>query len=355
MPALLLFALACAPTVHVGDTGLTGAATGDHAVVVTVAMDYATGALTTVDVDDLAVDDTLMTTSGDPGVAADDGYVIQLDRFGYDTVRLLEPGAWSAPRWQRDVGDHANPLDATICADKLFVSLHSRDHLGVYRLEDGAELGAVDLSGFSDGDGVGPEPASIVERADGTLLVALQRFDQLHEWADMGGRVVEIDCATERVTRSWEVGANPSVHPWDDDRVLLTAEPFGADPGGLYALSPADGALTPLEAASALGGSPAGASVHDGTALIATLADDRSGYDLLCVDVDRGEVELLDHTTSFVTAVERAPDGAAWVALHWGWTDPNAAFAGLRLFDGCTERATVRTALGPYGLAFVTP
>ena len=57
---------------------------------------------------------------------------------------------------------------------------------------------------------------STIEMAE-KLYAGLQRFDTTGEWwAAEGGKVVEVDCASMAVTRSWDVGANTNVVEWPD-------------------------------------------------------------------------------------------------------------------------------------------
>ena len=339
---IVLWLGACLPHVDVDTDAGDGLVDGAQVVLTTLADDYSVGALSTVDLDDWAVADGLVPTSGDAVVRVDDGRIYQLDRFNYDTVRVFEPGSWE-PRVEFEVGDLANPHDVDVCGGKLFVSLHGRDHLAVYD-ERGWLAGTVDLSAFADGDDVGPEPSGLVER-DGQLFVALHRKDRSDGWANAGGRVVQVDCAAEEVVDSWAIGANTSVHDGEGG-VFVTGGAWDGDAGGLWWL---DGDVERLVETDvgidAVVGGPEQALVigHD--------ADDV--YGVYCFD---GELELVEATGSYLVAAAATATGQAWISARSHWSDTESE-AGLLVYDiaSCTRIGDdwVRTELDPYSLAIL--
>jgi hypothetical protein len=342
------------------DTGLSD---GPLAVVATTSLDYATGALATVSLDGRAVRAGVATLTGDPAVRSAPGLVIQLNRYGHDTVRLYRPGDWSAPQREWSVADGAspppNPVDATVCGGFLWVALLNRDTLPSWDPATGLRGPTADLRAFADGDGIGPEPGSLVAR-DGVLYVALQRLDQSAGWVDTGGRIVALDCADGRVLQSWEAAGNPAVAPWPGDpRLLVRARAFGGQPGGLFALDPDLPGLTPLFPLDTAEDAPLQAAATGRHALLVRLRRDYSASAIDCVDLDAGTATRHSETAAFLAAAEAAPDGTVWLAQHWGWEDPAAVRPGLRILDPatCTERtdAPIDLGLGPVSLAFSPP
>jgi hypothetical protein len=357
---LLLLAFACGPEDPPSVPVIEQPWNPDHettAVVATVARDYTVGALATVDLDTFQIREELATISGDARVAFDDGTLIVLNGYGVDTVRLYEPGAWSAPRIELGMSDGSptNPHDAAICDGKLFVLLYETDAIAIHDPDSGEEIGSVPLGGYADDDGL-PEPWNLVE-IDGALYVALNRLDRDDAWSDRGGLVVEVSCDEEKVVRTWSTAGNPMVHRWDDDaRILVSTRAYASDPGGLSILDTRDGSYTPLVAQEALGGTADEATAFGSHAIVAALATDYESTALQCVDLETGDVETIDTTADFVTAVVGNDRGEAWIGTDWGWVDPDAAQPRLRVFDvaTCAEWTgePLRLDLAPYSLTF---
>ncbi len=357
---LALSLCACPPTTGLDDSGDgpepdTGAPSGEQttAVITTVASDYTTGAFATVDLETWSLSDELFVTSGDPAVSVSEGVVFQLNRYGYDAMRRYEPGSWTAPVWEVALEDLSNPYEAQICEGAIFVALYDAGTIGIYDLDSGEELGAVDLSAFDDADSSGPEPSSLVPYG-GKLYAGLERLDRDDSWSDAGGVVVEIDCAERAVTRSWSVGGNTAVHAWAEGHGLLVrARAFEDDAGGLYALDPdADS----LELLVDMGGEQvSNLGAYGDAAVITSLSADYTSSSLHCVDLAGGAVTSSEATNAYYTDVAVNDRGEAWLATGASWMDPEAP-TGLWVHDiaGCQSKTEqpIQPSLHPWGVAF---
>ena len=147
------------------------------------------------------------------------------------------------------------------------------------------------------------------------------------------------------------------VHRWGDDaRILVSTRAYAGDPGGLSILDTTDGSYTALVGQDVLGGTADEATASGSHAVVAALATDYESTAIQCVDLETGDVETIDTTVDFVTAVVGNDRGEAWIGTDWGWVDPDAAHPELRLFDvaTCAERTEepLRLALAPYSLTF---
>lgn len=367
LPILHLL-LACLPKAAVDDTGDPGGTpTGDGgtagqqtAVLTTLSMDFATGSLATVDLDDWTVTDEITTTSGDASVVVDEGLAVQLNRFGFDSLRLHTPGQWEKPRWEVSVADAegtTNPTDAALCDGQLFVALYERQHLLVLDPDTGALSGAVDLSAWTDADGTSAEPGSMVRRGD-RLYVALERLDRGKGWVDAGGKVVEVDCPSRAATRAWDVGANTRVFDWPGrEEVLVGARAWGEMKGGVYVLDPAAGTVALRIDLDASGTTVAGVAAAGDAAVLLTLSADWQTYGIHCADLLDGTVVQAEARTEYLQAVVANDRGEAWISAHWGWTDPDAASPGLVVYDiatctSLTGATPITFSLAPASVAF---
>lgn len=324
--------------------------TSGVAVATGVSMDYAVGNLFAVDRGDLTLYDGLTATSGDPVVRVDGGLVLQLNRYGYDSIRLYEPGFFERPVLEFSTDDGGtlptNPVDARVCGDKLFVALYGRDQLPWYSLDFGRIMGRATLADLADGDGVGPEPGSLAE-LDGTLLVGLNRLDRGEGWTDRGGAVVALDCADGARLGQWEPGGNAAVWEGGPTGALVSARPFEDKEGGLFLF---DGALTPCWQPPQ-GEEITGVAADAHRAVVTTLAADLVHARARCVDLDTGASELLLETTSLLSELRLDPEGRVWLSAGWGTQGETPA---LRLIDltTCSTTEEIIPLLAPFSVDF---
>lgn len=346
-----------------GDDDVAAGAT--HAVVTTT--DYSVGSLALVELDGWAVQDEIVTTSGDPSVTVDDGTILVVNAFGADNLTAYDPEDFSAPLFQVSTGAGSNPRRVASCGGAYFVTRYEEASLLVLDPGTGQTVGTVDLSGWDDGDGT-PEAFSAVA-LDDTLYVSLQRFERAgYVWtpAADGGRILEIDCGTRTVLREFTTGPSPTLarHPMDPGKLLVFEgvyydETFAvAQDGGARVLDPGTGALdagyTWPEAE--VGGNLAGfGGLASGKGILAVGTD--TGSRIYCADLAAGTATLLDESTSFVNDVAADDRGDVWVVQRVSWLDPESD-AGLRIFEAetCTERTAggwIATSLEPYAVAFL--
>jgi len=353
---LLLLLSACAPTADTGDTGTsdtadTGTATAQtHAVLTTT--DFAVGALATVDLDSLAVDDDLLPTSSDPFVSVMQDEVFQVNGLGVDSVAVYTPGSWGAPQVQFSVGSGTNPHAVALIDGELFVSLYEEAHLGIFDPTDGTALGSVDLSAYGGSDGI-PEASTMVV-VNGDLYVALERLNRDDGWSDDGGMVVQVDPSLRAVTKAWAVGPSPIVyaHPTDSTKLMVRTGLYAQAVGGLRVLDPTQDAPDPLLVdASALGYGIAGyAAASTGAGIIVGEHSDAT-YTLGCVAPDGTVTDVYGPTADWLTNPAGDDRGRAWVAVR-----SVSGTSGLLVVDLATcsvvNDTLVQTDLPPYRIAF---
>ena len=240
---LILLMTACSGTEFVADTGEdTDETTSINPTAVLTTSDYQVGALATMDIDTQEITDTLATIHSDAAVSSGGDWVFQINRLGMDSIRVYEPGQWTAPLLEFSTGDSSNPHGAVLCHDQLVVSLYAESYLAVFEPLTGTQIDAVDLSQWADDDG-SPEASSMVISGD-YLYVALQQFSS---WVSTSGTVLKIDCFTMEIVTEWATGPSPSLSPIpNNDQLLLlnTGNWFEAD-GSLQVLDTETGSLQP--------------------------------------------------------------------------------------------------------------
>jgi len=301
--------------------------------------DFTVGALAEVDLDTFTVGDEITATTGDSVVRADSGYVIVINRFQHDSVRLYDSADLLTPLTEFSTGAGSNPQEALLCDGKLFVTRLELDTIGVYDPDTGLPVGEVDLSAWADDDGV-PEAATMA-RLDDALYVGLQRLDRDNSWlpAQDGGRVVEVDCQAMEVTRGWITASNVTVrvHPRRDAALLVhdgpywTADNLVATEGGIRELGLGDDEVGDyLLTEEDLGGHVIGLVAADsGFGLVVTAEDE--GHRFFCLDMEAWNTTELAFTSGWIPEVAASDDGLAFVPIR-SWIDPELP-GGIAVYD----------------------
>lgn len=365
MTLLALLALACtAPSDRADDTGAVDTDDGAYTLVVaTVASDYSTGQVATLDVTTGVVADALFPTTSDPIVEVDGGRVFLLDRSAENTVRMYEPGDWSAPLVEFSTGDGSNPQDVALCGDVLVVTMLAADHLGLWDATTGLARGTIDLSAWDDGDGT-PEADGITTGPDGALYVTLNQYDtSVTPWSSASGTgtILKIGCDTLQVAESWTVGPNPglSAHPLDPTKLLLrTGDYYDPDysaklDGALATFDPATGDVSaPHMTEEAFGYNLSSVVGNvDGKAIL--VADDAYSWGVWCLDLATWTATATPAADSFIGDAVATPDGKVWVGYRPGYAgNGDPVVEGLVAWDPatCTAAAPVATVFPPYSV-----
>lgn len=361
--AAAALALVGCPTTADDDSFPPGPVPASFAAVATT--DFSVGALATVDLEDFTINDEITATSGDPVVFADGGLLFQINRFMHDNVRVYDPAELTTPILEFSTGAGSNPHEAALCDGAIFVTRYGSAELGIYSLDTGLPLGAIDLSAWADPDGF-PEMSSMVRRGE-TLYVGLERLDRDGDYwlgAPGGGRVLEIDCAARAVTREWTAGSNVQVlaHPTNSDALWLLDgvlfDDFGEPSfdGGLRELAldaaaPGTHLLTDTAASGNLIGLAVGAG---GRGILVTA--DATQHHVHCLDTADWSLTHLSSHVQWVPQVVADDRGEGWVVFRSG-EEPLEYPGGIAVYDlvTCEERTAggwLDFSLEPYSVAF---
>ena len=194
-----------------------------QAIVITT--DFTTGSLASVDSEG-AVTDDLLLVHADARVRAFGDRVYILNRRGQDNIIVLNKADLATPLTQFSTGDGSNPHEIFVLSDqKAYVSVYKRDYLLVVDPSTGDSLNAIDLSPFSDADGL-PE-ASQLAFFNGHLFVACQRLNRDAFFAPTDfSTVAVINTSTDEL-----VDIDLSTPDLDGIRLSGT-QPFGSDQHG---------------------------------------------------------------------------------------------------------------------------
>jgi hypothetical protein len=355
MIALGLVFIAC----HGGPTGMEkgGGPGGDMAVVATVSPDYSVGALATVGLDGYDTTEEIAAVSGDPSVVYDGGFIWQLNRYMYDTIRKYSPADLRAPLAEVSISPESgssNPHDVAVCGEMLLVTQYELPSILVLDVEDLAPLGQIDLSSYAE-DG-NPESSTMVRQGE-SVFVGLQNFERSGTgWVGVGSVVVEIGCQSLEVEQSWSFGNNLRLYESEEDGTILVGTSAAAGiPGGIYSLETETGAFE-LLVQSAVGAfsSVASSGVH---LVTVEAAAGYTGYQIACHDLETGDSVSLGIQDEYLVDVASDSRGNAWVLSNFSWSDPSDSFTGIYVLDmaSCSQigESPIPFALGPYSIAIV--
>ena len=338
------------------DTG--DSAIGDTQVVVsTISDNFSFGAIATVDMATLEVQDSLAATSGDTVVVTTGQRVVVLNRLNTDTVRIYEPNSWTAPTLEFALPDLSNPQDALVCDDRLWVTQHNRDRVTAHNLSDGLVVGAISLDAWTGTDGFA-EASSMLPTDDG-MLIALQQFDQLDGWAPEGGTILRAPCDGGSTQTLYEPGPSPTLidHP-TPGRFGVKTGTYGPLDGAVYLVDDQGLSMETLITESALGVDITAAAMTDSHLIYITMDSDWA-YAVHCQSLETGGTATGLTTSSFLSDIRLDDRGRAWISARGGWADGAPDPSGLFVYDpeSCTSLLSsdepIQTTLNPYSIDFL--
>ena len=342
-PIFILSLFACTSTKQT-DTDITPA----HGLVMaTVAMDYSVGALATFDAETETLTENIASISGDPALVLDGGWLWQINRYQYDTLRKYHPQNLQVPWFEvslaPEVGS-SNPHDVAMCADKLFVSLYGSESMPILDTDRLNEITRLNLSGWADDDGI-PEASSLVVVGD-KLYVGLQRLDRNAGFSPNTSKVLQIDCTDESVDLSWEIGVNIELIEWNDTVALIT-QASEEESAGVFTL---DGIQWTRVWTS--DSAMSSASFKDGRLFYSSLNDSQTEYVLHCVEVTSQTERISEGWSEYITDALIEDNSTGWMSAHWGWSDIANSHPGLYRMDleSCTVSGYWPMSLAPFSM-----
>jgi hypothetical protein len=334
-----------------------------------VAFDYSSGSYSVI-LDDLTVVDDAAAIHADAVVRCIAAGPVLLERFGADTVTLIEPADPFGIADQFSVGSGSNPLDiAVLSSGRALVTRNNETTAALVDLATGELVQeAPDLEDFADDDGI-PEMAGLHVH-DGRIFIGLQLLDRDTEWWDPTGpgllvvvdettlEPLDTDTSTTGVDGVTLAAPNPRegmrASPVDPE-LLLVAEVgfYGALDGGIEAVS-----MTTYESSGwvvteeTLGGDITAWVVVDGSTGYAAVSKlSFEGDKLVRFNPSDGTVtaDSIIETAAFtLTDMALTHDGRLLVA------DRTLESAGVRIFDAETGEeqsgSPLSVGLAPFSL-----
>ena len=321
----------------------------------TVSMDYAVGALATIDKESHVIGDQISSISGDPVLDFDGTYLWQLNRYRYDTLRKYDPANLSVPMAEVSLRfgteESSNPQAAVRCADKLFVSQHDKSELLVLDIDTLEKIGTVSLDAFIDADG-SPEAATMVKKTSDSLYLGLQRLDRNQNWNSVGSVVAEIDCIAQEIVAQYDFGSDVRLYDTEDS-LLLSSSKRDEQYGGIFTMTEEGvfSSYVEMDDHEILDVTSIGAYLY-----FITIAEDFGQQEVYCASKEDGVLYSLRSFQEYLTFIQSDGD-SVWIGAHWGWNDPENAMYGTHVWtvDGCSiqEEVHIQGELSPFDMVFV--
>lgn len=344
----ILTHLACTDTKTTEtDTSSPQESTDNRLIMATVAMDYSVGALATFDLDTETLTENVSSISGDPVVVMDSGLLWQLNRYQYDTLRKYDPSNLQVPLKEvslaPEVGS-SNPHDVAVCGGNVFVSLYGVPSLPILNIDTLETIESIDLSQWSDEDDI-PEASSLVV-VDDQLFVGLQRLDRSDGFSPLTSVALQIDCNTNAVVNSWEMGSNIEVIEWNDGVALIT-QSTDTEEAGILVWENSD-----WNRVWTADGNISATAYQNDTLFYSSLNTSQTEYVLHCANLSTGTHNTSEPWSEYITDLLIEDGTTGLVAAHWGWSDPSNSSPGLYRvnLDTCTVESHWPMELGPFSM-----
>lgn len=188
------------------------------AVIATVAADYSSGAHSVAAVDPIGgprtIQNNLLPTISDIGVAAYENTFYRMERFQADNITKFDIAAPDTPIYQYSVLDSGDTVSANpyamlfVSAEKAYVLRYGKTTAWIVNPSAMSEaefkIGELDLSAYADSDGIPEMNNGVI--VDGVLYITMQRLDRNDGFAPTNSAYValfdtttdmEIDTQTE--------------------------------------------------------------------------------------------------------------------------------------------------------------
>jgi len=310
-----------------------------------------------------------VSLSSDPAARSYNGKVYVINRFGADNIQVLDPKENYKTIAQYSTGNESNPQDiAFVSESQAFISRLGEAKLLIVKPLSGKSLGSIDLSKYSDGDGL-PEAAKMVI-VDSRLFVALQRLDSTEFYAptDMKGLIVVIDIISGTVLSTVELATkNPAtdlIYDAASSKIFVGCSGgiklygYPENDGGIESISidigkdeyKADGVLFDEVA---LGGDVLGMAMVSNKQAYALVGDASfNNYLVRFNPSDPAEgITKIWQTSSWIAAIALDSEGFLYVADR-DFTNP-----GVRIWDTSTDTqvtgSLIDVGLPPYNFALI--
>lgn len=344
---------------------LSASALAQKAIVATT--DFTTGDLSVVDVKTRVATNEQLLIHGDAKVRTFGDRVYVINRLGQDNIIVLSKDDLTTPITQYSTGNGSNPHEIAVLTEmKAYVTLYARGHLLILNPATGDSLGAVDLSGFSDADGL-PEASQMVLFGN-HLFIAVQRLDRdaffgptdfstIAVVDTQTDALVDVDTTTDGIQGIRLETTQPFGHALRGNKwIISSVGAFGTQDGGIEVVDLSTMKTEGVKLSeAALGGDVGPIAMQSDDRGYVVLSDANFTNSVIPFDLGTGSTSagLPDHSGGFTPAISVL--GTDLYVLDRGsFTDP--ASGGVKIYDTATNTLSagpISTGIPPSDITFV--
>ncbi len=323
---------------------------------------FSSGTLATIDLDTHAATANVAAATTDTWLGFGEGVALTLDAYGFDTITAYAHPDYASPLWSANLPSGGNPRAAAVVDGTLYVVLYGLPLIKKFDVQTGTPAGQIALASYADADG--NTECATASQVDGMLYVACQRLDATWQPSVDGGILLKIDPATDQVVGSWTAyggltcqnvpgGSNLICHAGVD----MDANWVNVYDGTIFEFDTTAEAFGPdlIDETTLAANLSIFAFGPSGTGLLA--AEDGSGADLLCADLNAGTTTLVASDIGWIVDIEPNDRGEAYVLNRSSWSSGYAGPYGVGVYDidTCAELGPGVIDVGdePYKLTFV--
>ena len=336
---------------------ITSHAFAQRAIVATT--DFTTGSLSAIDTKTQAADTDLLLIHND--------LVFVLNRLGQDNIIVMSKDDLATPITQYSTGDGTNPHEiAVLNTSKAYVTLYEKDYVLVINPMTGDSINVIDLSAFSDMDGL-PE-ASQMALFGNHLFIAAQRLNREAFFSPTDfstivvvniqtDTVVDLDQETGGIQGIFLEGTQPFGQAQRGGKwIIANVGTFGAQDGGieivdLVTMRTSGSVISEV----ALGGDVGPVSMLTDNEGYIVLTDTNFTNSVKKFNLTTGVVSkiLPDHSGGFTPAIS-VVGSQLYVLDRGSFSDP--ASAGVKIYNTVSNTLVtgpIATGLPPSDIVFV--
>ena len=295
------------------------------------------------------------------------GQIYVVNRYAGDNIQILDPdNAFSTVR-QFSVGTFSDPHDIfVINGTKAYVTRYNETTLWIVDPSTGSNTGSIDLSGFTDPDGM-PEMDQMA-RVGNHVFVTIQRLDRTTTWGPVGtsyiavvdittDTLVDVDLVTPGDQSIELAGSNPAsdirLNPWTGKLSVSCVGFWGLQDGGIEIVDP----LTFESEGFVITETAVGGDIND-----FVIVSEHKGYAIVTDANFHTVLIAFDPSTGTKTGtlyapgdyvlndIELSPDGELFLA------DRTPTLPGIRVYDVDTDMEIttnpIDVGLPPFDIAF---
>ena len=337
----------------------------ETAFIATADDSFQAGTLASIDTKTNNASQELLLINPDSVVKSYGKYLYVVQRFGGDSIIVIDPKNPDKVVKEYSTGNGSNPQDIEFkSSKKAYISLLGENNLLVVNPKTGKIKKKIDLSEFADSDGIVEMGEMVI--VNNYLYVSLQRLTNFSASNEslvvvidtLKDKILDLDSSKEGNQAIVLEGRNPwsMVYNVKNGKIYLSLSGTyntGDDFGGIEVINPktnkTEGILIKDET---LGGVPGAIAIKSSKKGYVTVSDSSFNYSVIAFNPTTGKIfeKLNDTGSGYIPALAIDSSGFLYVA------DRTTENAGIRVFNTKKDQLVdgpIDVGLPPFSITFV--